>query len=161
MVSPDIFFIFWNFHFLGSWGEGGGGKREKYSPKWKNNYIRHMPYLRNSIATWYTCVKWWYLQAFFSFFWYFHISGCERGKRAKNDPRWQKSCTLYLRNHISYDCHLWYICVKWRYLQVCVCVCVFFFHFLKILIYGFNSGVKEQKMGYNDKKLCLWHSISE
>ena len=119
------FFHFLKFSFFGQLG--GGGKREKYSPKWKNNYIRHMPYLRNSIATWYTCVKWWYLQAFFSFFWYFHISGCERGKRAKNDPRWQKSCTLYLRNHISYDCHLWYICVKWRYLQVCVCVFVFFF----------------------------------
>ena len=37
-----------------------------------NNYIRHIPYLRNSIAYdhyfWYNCVKWWYLQVLFNFF---------------------------------------------------------------------------------------------
>ena len=35
-----------------------------------NNYIHHMPYLRNSVAYHdfsYTCVKWWYLQVFFFF----------------------------------------------------------------------------------------------
>ena len=36
-------------------------------PKMKNNnYIHHVPYLRNSIAYdhdfWYTCLEWWYLQ---------------------------------------------------------------------------------------------------
>ena len=25
--------------------------------------------------------------------------------------------TLYLRNHTSYDCEFWYLCVKWWYLQ--------------------------------------------
>ena len=37
-----------------------------------NNYICHLPYLRNSIVYdhdfWCTCIKWWYLPAFFSFF---------------------------------------------------------------------------------------------
>ena len=63
-------FLFLNFYFLGC----KGGKSEKSLPKLKNNnYIRHTPYLRNSIVYdhgfWYTCIKWWYLQLFFSFFW--------------------------------------------------------------------------------------------
>ena len=73
-----FFFIFLKFWFLGCYG----GKRAKISPKWKNNYIGHTPYLRNSMAFnhnfWYTFVKW-YLQVifyFFTFFWSFHFSGC-------------------------------------------------------------------------------------
>ena len=56
------------------------GKRAKNSPKWKNNNcIRYAPYPRNSIPYdhdfWYTCVKWWYLQLNFSFFWNFIFQG--------------------------------------------------------------------------------------
>ena len=64
-------------------------------------------------------------------------------------------CSSYLRNHTSYDCHLWYTCVKWWYLKVV------FFHFFKILIFWVVSVVKEQKMPQNDKQLCLSHSISK
>ena len=35
-------------------------------------------------------------------------------------------CALYLRKHISYDCHLWYTCVKWWYLQIFL---LFFWNF--------------------------------
>ena len=64
--------------------------------------ICRVPYLRNSIAYnhdfCYTCVKWWYLSAFFSFFLNFDFSDCYWGKRAKNGPTWQKilSVALYI-----------------------------------------------------------------
>ena len=51
---------------------GNKGKKKKKVPKMKNNYIRHAPYLCNSVAYdlnfWYTIVKWWNLQMCFSFF---------------------------------------------------------------------------------------------
>ena len=61
------------------------------------------PYLRNHTSSnhqfWYTCVKWWHLQEFFSFFLTF----------------WWKS---YLRNSIAYDHEFWYNCIKLWYLQM-------------------------------------------
>ena len=39
------------------------------------------------------------------------------GKRAKKTQNDKKCLTLYFRNNISYDCDLWYTCVKWWYLQ--------------------------------------------
>ena len=95
-----FFCFFWNFDFLGC----RGGKKAKNSPKWQkkklktknNNYMCRVSYLRNSIAYdqyfLYTCVKWWYLQVFFS-----SLVAC---------------CVSYLRNHTSYDFHLWYSCLK-------------------------------------------------
>ena len=71
----------------------------------------------------------------FNFFLYFLFLAV-RGKRAKNGPRTQKNpvcCSWYLRNLISYDCHLWYTSV----------------------------GVKGQKMVQSDKKICLLYSISQ
>ena len=42
--------------------------------------VRHAPYLRNQSWSnhnfWYTCVKWFYLLALFSFFWNFNFLGC-------------------------------------------------------------------------------------
>ena len=36
-----------------------------------------------------------------------------------------------------------------------------FVHFLQILIFGVNSGVKGQNLAQNDKKLCPLHSLSQ
>ena len=58
--------------------------------------------------------------------------------------------TPYLKNHISYDCHLWKACIKWC-----------FFHFFKSLIFWVRRGVKGQKTVQNDKKLCLSCTISQ
>ena len=61
-------------------------------------------------------------------------------------------CTPYLRNHASYDFHLWYTYVKWKYLWA------IFFHFFKILIFQIVRWIKGQKMAQNHKKfypLCL------
>ena len=116
-----------------------------------NNYICHAPHLRNSIAYdhdfWRTSVKWWYIQVFFHFF---DIFIFWKGKRAKHGQRWQKKsvcCSWYLRNHISYDCHLWYTCVN--------DISRSFFYFFKTLIFWIVRGVKGQKIAQNDKKSCL------
>ena len=45
----------------------------------------------------------------------------------------------YHRNHKSYDCHLWYKCVKWYYLQV------FCFSPLKFEFYRLSGGWKSKK----------------
>ena len=69
---------------------------------------------------------------FFFFFVSFFGGGAVGDKRTKNGLILQKNsvcCTSYLRIHISYNCHLWYACVKWWYLQV-----FFFSFFFKILI---------------------------
>ena len=52
----------------------------------------------------------------------------------------------YLRNHISYNCHLWYTSVEWCFFQ---CFC----HFSKFWFFVFC--VKGQKMTQNDKKFGL------
>ena len=58
-----VFYFFFNFFdFFGLLG----GQKGKKLPKMKNNnYIHHVPYLRNSIAYdhdfWYTCLEWWHL----------------------------------------------------------------------------------------------------
>ena len=43
-------------------------------------YVCCTPCLRNRTSSnhnvWYTCVKWWYLQEFYSFFWNFDFLGC-------------------------------------------------------------------------------------
>ena len=127
-----------------------------------NNYICCMPYLRNSIAYdndfWYTCVKWWFLQVFFSFFWNFHVSGKLEGKRAKNSPKWNKAMTFVMHhisgNSIAYHPDFCYTCVKWWYLQV-------FFSFLQNFDFSGFWVVNRQKLVQNDKKFCLLCSISQ
>ena len=62
--------------------------------------------------------------------------------------------TSYLRNHTSYDFHLWYAFVKW-YISRC------FFHFFKTLIFWVVMRVKGQKMVQNNKKFGPLCSISQ
>ena len=77
---------------------------------------------------WYTFVKWEYLQAFFFFFKTLIsriIRGVKGQKMTKNDIKF--CCATYLRDHTSYDCHLWYI-------HICKMILspgVFFFNFSK------------------------------
>ena len=70
-ISPGIFFIFSKFWFFGLLVGEGGGKGNKWSPKWEK-IVCWAPYLRNQASSdhnfWYTRVKWWYLQVFFPFF---------------------------------------------------------------------------------------------
>ena len=80
-------------------------------------------------------------------FWFSRSIGGQKGKKWSRMTKNYVCCTPYLRNHTSYDCHLWCKCVK-LYLQV------FFFYF-KILIFWVVMGLKGQKMAQNDKKFCL------
>ena len=68
---------------------------------------------------WCTCVKRSPSIFFFSFFRNFDFP-CW-GKRAKNEPKWQKKSVChapYLRKHTFYDHDCWYSCVKQWYFRV-------------------------------------------
>ena len=95
------------------------------------HFISQEPYIMwlsfMLLHLWYSCVKW-HIQEFFSFFQSFDFWDCYGGKRTKNSPKWQNSvcCAWYLKNNTSYNCYLWYTCVKW-YLQVFFCFSKFDF----------------------------------
>ena len=76
MISPGVFFHFFKVFILWAVKEGGGGrwgkgglKGQKIAQNEKNNYICHVPYLRNSAGYdhdfWYTYVNSWYLHGVF------------------------------------------------------------------------------------------------
>ena len=101
-------------------------------------FVCCVPYLRNHTSSnhhlRYTCVKWWYLHAFFFIFFKFWFLGCYGGKRAKISPLWKSNYirhTPYFRNSTAFDHNFWYTCLKW-YLQVFFSLFSFFwsFHFL-------------------------------
>ena len=104
----------------------------------------------------YTCIKWWYLEVFFSFFKiliFWVVRGLKVEKIAQNEKQQYIHHAPYFRNSIAYDHDFWDTCVEW-YLQV-------LFSFFQNLIFGIFSEVKGQKMAQNDKKLCLLRFISE
>ena len=109
-----------------------------------NNCIHHVPYLRNRKACnhnfWYNCVKWWYPQLFFSFFEIF-ILWAARGVKGQKLPKMKNNyirLAPYLRNSMAYNHDLWYICVKWWYLQL-------FFLLFEIFIFWAVRGIKLAK----------------
>ena len=105
-------------------------------------------------------------------FWFFKLS---RHWKCKKWPKMRKISfcrTLYFRNHISYDLHLWYTFIYKRIIspgivfifiqnfdfwnhQVCVCVCVCVC--MCVCVWGV---VKGQKITQSDK-LCLSHALSQ
>ena len=109
-----LFSFFLNFDFL----IVRGVKCKKW-PKMRKNSICLTPYLRNCTSydcgSWYTCIKWWYLQQFFHFFkilifWVFR----GEGNRAKTTHNYQfQSVTLYIsKNCRSYHEDCWYTGIK-------------------------------------------------
>ena len=116
-----------------------------------------MPYLRNSIAYdhgfWYTFVKWWYLQVFFSVFSKFWFFGLLGGKSTKMV---QKLCLPHFISQEPY--------IIWFSFMLHICKMIippgifFYFHFFKTLIFWVVSGVKGQKIVQNDKKFCPSHT---
>ena len=122
-----------------------------------NNYICHVPYLRNSKAYnhdfWYTCVKWWYVQALFSFFWSFFFFGFLRGKRAKNCPK--RKITITFLTSKAYDHDFWYTCVKWWYIQA-----FFFFFYIYFDFLGCYRGKRAKNSPKWQKNLSVGLDIS-
>ena len=120
--------------------------RAKNSPKWQKILscsISHEPYIIWSSFVVCKC-KIIFSDVFFIFseLWFFRLL---RGSKGKEWPKMTKNsvcCALYLRNHTSYDLHLWYTCVIGSlYVQV-------FLHLFQIFIFGVNSGVKGQNLTY-------------
>ena len=83
-------------------------------------------YLRNRTSShhnfWYTYLKWWYLQAFFTFFKNFDFLGCYGGKRAKNSPKWEitiTSVTHHIHRFQPSSSSKWEVCniprISWRW----------------------------------------------
>ena len=92
----QVFFYFFEIFIFQAVKVGRGVKRAKSSPKWKITMIS---------------VMWWYFQVFLSLFWnliFWAVRGWPNMTKKKS-----VCCSWCLRNHISYDCHLWYTCVKW------------------------------------------------
>ena len=120
-----------------------------------NNYICHTPYLRNCTSSdhnfWYTYVKWWYLQGFFTFS-KFCFLGCYGGKRVKNSPEWKitmRCYVPYLRSSIAHDHYFWCTCVKWWYLQV------FFSGFQNFDFLSCKGGKRAKNGPKGQKKLSV------
>ena len=81
------------------------------------NYICYVPYLRNSVAYdhdfWYTCVKWWYLQEFFSVFQSFVflvVRGRKGQKMFQNDKKFRPSCFISQESYIIWSWFLAHLC---------------------------------------------------
>ena len=103
MISPGVFFIFFKFWIFWFFGK-------KYSKMKRNNYIRHMSYLRNSIAYDYDflvhlCKMMISVSVFFYFFKIFifwAVIGLKGQKMAQNN---EKSCLLCITS--QEQCIVW------------------------------------------------------
>ena len=91
------------------------------------------------------CVSRLYLQPFFSYFNNFDLTGCQDRKSAKCSSNIVKIGTKrsvchapWVRNHTSYDCHLWYTSVKWEFLHE------LFLFFSKLWFLGLLGGSKSK-----------------
>ena len=104
---------------------------------------------------WYTCVKWWFLQAYFSVVQNFDILCC-RGKREKTVQNYKKFCPSCFISQETY--------IIWLSFVVHLCKMIIspaiFFSF-SILIFQVVKRVKGQKMVQNDKKFHPPRFISQ
>ena len=111
------------------------------------NYVCCAPYLRNCILydchLCCKCVKW-YFQVFFSMlkFWFSRLSAGWKGNKWPKMLKISVCRTLYFRNRISYDLHLWYTCMYKRITSLGI-----FFIFFKILIFRIIRRGKRAKNG--------------
>ena len=126
------------------------------------NYLCRAPYLRNR-TSWLSFMvqmcKMMVPQGIFSMIklWFFRLS---RGWKGKKWPKMSKiyvCCTLYFKNHTSYDLYLWYTCMHKRIISR------HFFSFFSKFWYSRSLGgeLNGQKMVQNDKIFCLSHSVPQ
>ena len=117
-----------------------------------------MPYLRNHIAYdhdfSFTCVKWWYLQLFFSVFQNLIFGVVKGQKTVQNDKK--LSVTL----DISGTIHHMIVIYGSHVCQMIISPCVLFI-FWKFWFFGLLGGLEGQNTIQNDKKFCLSCSISQ
>ena len=148
----QVFFIFFqNFDSLGcqGWAGEADGKWVKNGPKRvkilsdglniSESYIMWSSFI--VLHLWYSCVKWQYLQEFFSFFFKIWFSGIFCLSRSKS-KEW---------------CISSFVVDKWKM----IVSPGIFFYFLKILIFWVVRRVKRQTMAQNYKKLRPLDFISQ
>ena len=121
-------------------------------------YICCAPYLRNCTScdhnSWYTWVRWWYLQVFFFIylkFWFFRLLEVGGGGGVKGQKIAQNEIYKLHISHIisqEYDQDFWYTFVKQWYLQA-FCQNVDFL----------GHRVKWQKIVQSDQNFCLLCSV--
>ena len=125
--------------------KGGPKFRGGYEPQWCHGISRSIHRMIVIFGThlWNDNIS----RSFFIFS-KFRFSRLIGGKRAKNDPKWQKICLLHLafRNHVSYDLHLWCTCMCKRIISPGN-----FFVFSKFWYSG-SLGDNRAKMAQYDKK---------
>ena len=97
-------------------------------------------------------------ECFFHFFKSLIFWVVRGGKRAKNNPKWQKKsvcCTWYLKNHKPYIIWLSFVVHKCKII-ISPGVFFYFSRFLFFVLLGGSKGKKWQ----NDIKLCPQETIS-
>ena len=128
MISPGLFFHFLKILIFWVVSVEQGQKMAQNDKKLHLlRFISQEPYIKWLSFMVHLCEMMISPGFFFFIFWKFWFFRLLVGNKVKKWPKMTKnyiSCTLYLRNHTSYDCHLWYTCVKWWYLQA-------FFSFLQ------------------------------
>ena len=170
ILRPGVFFTFSKCWFSGLLG-GGGGNRAKNSPKWQTMSVvlNISGYIIWSLFVVHMCKMIISPGVFFYYHYYFFkvlIFWVVRRVKGQKWPKMTKNsvlCTLYLRNHASYDLDLWYTCYTknnpkwqndsnsisaelffiWLWLLVHMCKLMispaffFFFHFFKVIFFRF------------------------
>ena len=138
MISPAVFFIFFKYWFFGLLWQ----KKGKKLPKMKNNnYIRYVPYLRNSVySIWswflvYLC-KMMMFSYFFKILIFLVVRGVKGQKIVQNDKN-SVSHASYLRNH-KYAHHF----VVWK-CKMMISAGVLFI-FLKLWFFRLLGGSKSK-----------------
>ena len=150
MIIPTCsFFIFSKLWFFGLLGD----KRAKNSPKWQKILLCSISQETYIVWSSFVVCKFKIIISSGVFFHFFKIlifqvvRRVEGQKMAQNEKK--LCCALYLRNHTSCDLCLWYTCVTVWYPQGVL-------HLFQIFIFGVSSGVKWQKVAWNDKNsVCL------
>ena len=126
-----------------------------------DSYICHALYLRNSAACdhdfWYICVKWWFLQEFFSFCEKLDFLSCYLGKKAKMAQNDKKFCLSRFISRKPYIMQLPFI------VHLCKMIISrhFFFHIFKILNLIVREAKVQKIVQNSEKKVSLLFSISQ
>ena len=124
MIYPGIFFIFSKFWFSGLKRVKMVQNNRKVSPLCS---ISQEPYIIWLSFMMHMCKMIISPGVFFFYLLQFWFSRSSGGWKCKTWPKITKNfvcCTLYFRNHISYDLHLWYTYIYKRIISP-----VIFFHF--------------------------------
>ena len=148
MISPGVFFIFSKFWFT----ESIEGKMAKTTIQNDKKFC-----LLHSISQ-EPCIVWLSFMVLmfkmtispdvFSVLHNFDLFGLSGGWNGQKSPEMKKKMT-YIISSLMVHMYVWKDHISRH-----------FFHFFKILIFRIIRGVKGQKNAQNDKKFCLYHSIS-